>query len=130
MGTTRLNLAAVNETGGTASYGQRKRLKLLGVVFGIKLECAQCMTHPRTRIAGATVMLTRTTSDRRFLLRPGPLVNQVFGYCLFVAASGFIVADLRGQAHWPAPTGGSRIHVAIDRCEETQGQAHVPAPLA
>ena len=34
-------------------------------------------------------MLTRTTSDRRFLLRPGPLVNQVFGYCLFAAAEQY-----------------------------------------
>ena len=41
------------------------------------------------RIPGATVMLTRTVSDRRFLLRPSKVVNKVFGYCLFAAAQKY-----------------------------------------
>jgi REP element-mobilizing transposase RayT len=52
----------------------------------MKFEIGVGMTQPRLRIAGATMMLTRTTSDRRFLLRPSPIVNHVFGYCLFAAA--------------------------------------------
>jgi len=41
------------------------------------------------RVPGATVMLTRTVSDRRFLLRPSKVVNKVFGYCLFAAAEKY-----------------------------------------
>jgi putative transposase len=40
----------------------------------------------RMRVTGGTYLITRTTSDRRFLLKPSPEVRQVFLYCLFRAA--------------------------------------------
>ena len=56
-------------------------------MFGMGLALGACMTQPRMRIAGATVMLTRTIANRRFLLRPSEVVNEVISYCLFAAAS-------------------------------------------
>lgn len=47
------------------------------------------MTQPRMVHAGTCYHLTRTTSGRRFLLKPGPIVNQVFRYCLFFAAAKY-----------------------------------------
>ena len=41
---------------------------------------------PRQIIPGATYMLTRATTQREFLLKPSAFVNQVFLYCLAVAA--------------------------------------------
>jgi len=38
-------------------------------------------------IAGGTYLVTRTTLERRFLLRPDPVINEVFSYCLFRAAN-------------------------------------------
>jgi len=38
-------------------------------------------------VSGGTYLVTRTTLERRFLLRPDPVVNEVFTYCLFRAAS-------------------------------------------
>lgn len=46
-----------------------------------------CVTHPRMCVPGGTYLVTRTTLERRFLLRPDPIVNEVFTYCLFRAAS-------------------------------------------
>lgn len=37
-------------------------------------------------ISGGTYLVTRTVAERRFLLRPDPVVNEVFTYCLFLAA--------------------------------------------
>jgi REP element-mobilizing transposase RayT len=40
------------------------------------------MTAPRQILPGATYLITRRCFDRRFLLRPSPLVNPVFEYTL------------------------------------------------
>jgi putative transposase len=42
--------------------------------------------RPRPVIAGRTYMFTRRCSERRFLLRPDPLVTNAFWYCLGWAA--------------------------------------------
>jgi putative transposase len=75
---------------------------------------------PRMRVSGGTYLLTRTTSDRRFLLKPSRVVRDVFLYCLFRAANDrgvlvhgiwvesthvhMLVTDTRGQLssfmHW------------------------------
>jgi len=47
------------------------------------------MSLPRQVIPGATLLLTRRTSQRQFLLRPAPLVNQIFEYCLAYAANRY-----------------------------------------
>ncbi len=47
------------------------------------------MTAPRWVLPGETYMLTRRCSQRQFLLAPSPEVNEVFRYCLAVAASRF-----------------------------------------
>ena len=44
------------------------------------------MALPRMVVPGGTYLVTRTTSDRRFLLKPG-LVDDVFLYCAFRAAA-------------------------------------------
>jgi putative transposase len=44
------------------------------------------MSLPRQIFAGATVMVTRRCAQRQLLLRPSPIVNQVFLYCLALAA--------------------------------------------
>ena len=51
------------------------------------------MSLPRQIIPGATHFVTRTTTQREFLLKPSEFVNQVFLYCLAVAAerTGVIV---------------------------------------
>lgn len=71
-------------------------------------------------IPSATFLVTRSTLERRFLLRPGPVTNQVITYCLFRAAQRYdilvhaysaqanhfhaVVTDTRGQLsdfmHW------------------------------
>jgi putative transposase len=38
-------------------------------------------------VQGGTYLVTRTTSERRFFLRPSPVVAEVFTYCLFRAAN-------------------------------------------
>jgi REP element-mobilizing transposase RayT len=43
------------------------------------------MALPRMVVPGGSYLVTRTTSDRRFLLKPG-LVDDIFLYCLFRAA--------------------------------------------
>lgn len=47
------------------------------------------MTSPRMCIPGATYLVTRTVVHRLFLLKPSPVVRQVFGYCLARAAAMF-----------------------------------------
>ena len=44
------------------------------------------MTAPRLLLRGATYLVTRRTLRREFLLRPGKLPNQIFGYLLARAA--------------------------------------------
>lgn len=44
------------------------------------------MSLPREVVPGATYMITRSTTQREFLLRPSALTNQIFLYCLAVAA--------------------------------------------
>lgn len=71
------------------------------------------MTLPRMVFDGTTYLITRTTTGRRFLLRPGGVVNEVFLYCLFRAAKKYgvqvhcvsvesnhfhaVVTDMRGE---------------------------------
>jgi hypothetical protein len=47
------------------------------------------MTMPREILPGATSLLSRRTSERRFFLRPDPRVTQAFFYCLAYAATIF-----------------------------------------
>lgn len=44
------------------------------------------MSRPRQLLRNATYLVTRRTTQRELLLRPSALVNQVFLYCLAVAA--------------------------------------------
>ncbi len=44
------------------------------------------MSLPREVVPGATYMITRSTTQREFLLKPSALTNQIFLYCLAVAA--------------------------------------------
>jgi REP element-mobilizing transposase RayT len=44
------------------------------------------MSKPRQVLPGKTYLITRRTSERRFLLKPVPEVRQVFGYLLAVAS--------------------------------------------
>ena len=44
------------------------------------------MTAPRQVLPGAVYVITRRCTQRQFLLRPSNLTNQVFAYCLAVAA--------------------------------------------
>jgi REP element-mobilizing transposase RayT len=45
------------------------------------------MTEPRRVLPASTYLVTRRCTQRQFLLRPSPLVNQVFTFCLAYAAS-------------------------------------------
>jgi REP element-mobilizing transposase RayT len=47
------------------------------------------MTAPRQVLPGATYLVTRRCSERRFLLRPSPAVNGIFLFVLAVAAKRF-----------------------------------------
>ena len=47
------------------------------------------MTEPRQVLPGRTYLLTRRTAQRRFLLLPSAVVEQVFLYCLAFAALSF-----------------------------------------
>ena len=47
------------------------------------------MSLPRQVLPGETHLVTRRCAQRQFLLRPSALVNQVFLYCLAVAAARF-----------------------------------------
>lgn len=47
------------------------------------------MSAPRPVEKGKTYLLTRRCSQRQFLLKPSAIVNQVFLYCLAVAADRF-----------------------------------------
>lgn len=78
------------------------------------------MTQPRMVFALTTYHVTRTTLDRKFLLRPSPVVNGIMRYCLFRAAQKYgvlvhsvvvqsnhfhaVVTDVRGEIsafmHW------------------------------
>jgi len=44
------------------------------------------VTAPRQVLPGAVYVITRRCTQRQFLLRPSNLTNQVFAYCLAVAA--------------------------------------------
>jgi REP element-mobilizing transposase RayT len=44
------------------------------------------LVHPRNVRPGATYLITRRCIERRFLLRPSQLTNQIIEYCLGVAA--------------------------------------------
>ena len=44
------------------------------------------MTAPRLIIPGTTYLVTRRCTQRQFLLRPDPITNQIFLFCLAVAA--------------------------------------------
>ena len=44
------------------------------------------MSLPREVVPGATYMITRRCTQREFLLKPSARVNQIFMYCLAVAA--------------------------------------------
>jgi putative transposase len=49
------------------------------------------MTMPRPVLPDATTLVTRRSTQRQFLLRPSPLVNQIVLFCLAVAAAKFDV---------------------------------------
>ena len=53
------------------------------------------MTAPREIIPGTTYLVTRRCTQRQFLLRPSRVTNQIFTYCLAVAACmfGMLVHD-------------------------------------
>jgi len=44
------------------------------------------VSFPRPVLEGTTYMITRRTTQRQFLLKPSALTNQIFLYCLAVAA--------------------------------------------
>ena len=46
----------------------------------------ESMSLPRQILPGATYLLTRRCSQRQFLLKPSPLTNAIFLYCLALAA--------------------------------------------
>lgn len=47
------------------------------------------MSKPRQIIPGSTYLITRRTAGRKYLLKPTPLVRQVFCYCLAHAAQTY-----------------------------------------
>ena len=47
------------------------------------------MSKPRQIIPGSTYLITRRTSGRKYLLKPVPIVGQIFGYCLAHAANKY-----------------------------------------
>lgn len=47
------------------------------------------MSKPRQIIPGSTYLITRRTSGRKYLLKPTPMVRQVFCYCLAHAAKTY-----------------------------------------
>ncbi len=63
------------------------------------------MTLPRQVLPGATYLVTRRCTQRHFLLKPSPIVNQIFQYCVAAAAQS---TDVRVHAlcvmsnHWHA----------------------------
>ena len=50
------------------------------------------MTQPRAVVAGKSYMITRRCSGRRHLLRPDDVLNNLFIYCLALAAARFGIA--------------------------------------
>ena len=50
------------------------------------------VSTPRRVIPGATYLVTRRCSERRFFLRPGPEVNAIILYCLALAAARYGIA--------------------------------------
>jgi len=52
----------------------------------MRFALAVRMSYPRPVLAGATYLITRRTTQRQFLLKPSALTNQIFLYCLAVAA--------------------------------------------
>ena len=59
----------------------------VGLASGLLFPGA--MTMPRQVLPDATAMVTRRCTQRQFLLRPSPLVNQIILYCLAVAAEKY-----------------------------------------
>ena len=49
------------------------------------------MAHPRRVLPGRTYLLTRRCIDRRYLLKPSPIVEQILRYALAVAAQRYCV---------------------------------------
>jgi REP element-mobilizing transposase RayT len=52
------------------------------------------VSDPRPIFPGATYLVTRRCTQRQFLLKPSPLTNQIFLYCL-----GFAAQQTRVQIH-------------------------------
>jgi putative transposase len=50
------------------------------------------MTAPRPIHPGTTYMITRRCSERRFFLKPGPIVNAIFQYVLALASARYGIA--------------------------------------
>ena len=59
--------------------------------IGMAPDIWDAMSRPRQIIPGSTLLLTRRTSQRQFLLRPCRMVNQVFEYCLAYAARKYSI---------------------------------------
>jgi putative transposase len=64
-------------------------LKPHGAPVGTGSAQGDAMTQPRYVVPGMTVMITRRTLLRTFLLRPDPKVRQIYLYCLAVLAARF-----------------------------------------
>jgi len=63
------------------------------------------MSQPRQILPGTTYMITKSCTQRQFLLKPSQLVNQVFSYCLAYAQRRYnirIHAFTVMSNHWHA----------------------------
>lgn len=61
-------------------------------IFGMGRAHRLSVTQARTRIAGTTIQITRSVSERRFLLCPSAVVECVILFCLHAAALKFDIA--------------------------------------
>ena len=57
------------------------------------------MASPRFVLPGRTYLVTRRCSERRFFLKPSPIVQQVYIYCLGVASERYGVSRAQVWKH-------------------------------
>lgn len=86
------------------------------------------MSRPRQVLPGRFYLLTRRCTQRQFLLRPDPLTNQAFTYCLAEAAQRFEIEVLVAIAesnhhhtvvydrHGRVPQFAEHFHKMLARC--------------
>ena len=65
------------------------------------------MTTPRQVLPGSTVMISRRVARRQLLIRPSELVNQIFLYCIAVAA------DRTGMLIHAVVVLGNHLHIVL-----------------